>query len=72
MKDSGKHSNIFRYGKKYCRKMFYSTGPWSGKNLLGKNTLEFDYFPAASATKTNRLKALKHVINALKLFVTSA
>jgi hypothetical protein len=52
--------------------MFYGRGPWSGKNLLGKNTLEFDYFPAASATKTNRLKTLTHVINALKLFVTSA
>jgi hypothetical protein len=40
--------------------------------LLGKNTLEFDYFPAASATKTNRLKTQTHVINSLKLFVTSA
>jgi hypothetical protein len=24
----GKHSSLFRCGKSYCRKMFYSTGPW--------------------------------------------
>jgi len=24
--DIGKHSSLLRYGKKYCRKKFYSTG----------------------------------------------
>ncbi len=24
----GKHSSLLRYGKSYCCKMFYSTGPW--------------------------------------------
>jgi hypothetical protein len=25
---SGKHSSLLRYGNNYCRKKFYSTGPW--------------------------------------------
>jgi hypothetical protein len=25
---SGKHSRLLRYGNNYCRKKFYSTGPW--------------------------------------------
>ena len=25
---SGKHSSLLQYGNNYCRKKFYSTGPW--------------------------------------------
>ncbi len=28
---SGKHSSLLRYGNNYCRKKFYSTGPWTKK-----------------------------------------
>jgi hypothetical protein len=27
---SGKRSSLLRYGNNYCRKKFYSTGPWVG------------------------------------------
>ena len=29
--NNGKHSSLLRYGKSYCRKKFYSTGPWISK-----------------------------------------
>jgi hypothetical protein len=26
--DNSKHSSLLQYGNNYCRKKFYSTGPW--------------------------------------------
>ncbi len=33
MNGTGKHSSLLRYGNKYCRKKFYSTGPSCGDIL---------------------------------------
>jgi hypothetical protein len=39
MNGSGKHSSLLRYGNNYCRKKFYSTGPWGlyRKTYYGRN-----------------------------------
>jgi hypothetical protein len=67
--DIGEHSSLLRYGKNYCRKKFYSTGP----TQCFKNKLDFFKTTLSIGSTQAVAKAVKlvTVVNyGRKLFMT--
>jgi hypothetical protein len=65
---SGKHSSLLQYGNNYCRKKFYSTGPWWQK--LKAELSKLDCFRRKCQRSLKKLaeKAKQEVLNLSSVF----